>query len=182
MPPIIHWIKQLLNKYVQILASTYHSITTLQVKLFNRLDFTVDEKFSKYRSLQILSILNNEWPVGHNVIMILQIMCNALLISLRSKMSTNMLGSVIVSFLLFTVFEKVCTRASAQVYMKSLEIFLENAGKMSIAQTEKYCKISETLAVYVGSYYFIKVSTFTTYISTVVENMYDCCHSCDEVI
>lgn len=110
------------------------------------------------------------WPVLQNLIMVSHIVINVLLVSMHTSLSYNMLGSLLGLWLMFMAFEKIGIQASAQVHEGSRNFLATCKRDEYNLRRRKVIKSLKPLAIWVGSCYFIKPSTFTTYLGTVVEN------------
>lgn len=142
----------------------------------HRSHLTLDNRLSKYRSLQILNIINNEclsrfaWPACHSALAVCHIVVNVMLISFHRLLPYNMLAMLSALSGIILLFEKLCIQASAQVYEESSN-FLEASKENEVnSGRRKIIKSFRPLVVRVGDFYFITVSTFTTFLVSVVDN------------
>lgn len=77
---------------------------------------------------------------------------------------------MVMAVILLTMFAKICIHGSCEVYEESRNLLVTLRSDELSPRRIKVIRSMKPLVINVGSFYFIKVSTFTTYSLTVVDN------------
>ena len=135
-------------------------------------------KMRRYQTLQILNAMHTNiisrilWPTLFTFLLICQVGGNVVVVvSMHSTIPKSLVIWLLMVLPSFILYEKSAIQSAAEMYEKSLEfIRLLQSKKEESKEFRKSAKTLRPLVVHVGSYYFMKMSTFTTYFQTIVDN------------
>lgn len=128
-----------------------------------------------YRTLRVLNCVHNEacstilWPSTQYFLSIVHVLINVLIIKFFFIIPPEIRAIMVLSSMAFTFFEQNCLKAAADVYEIS-RMYGENIRRDKSKLTRQIGRALRPLRLDVGSSYYFKMSTFTTFIRTVVEN------------
>lgn len=126
-----------------------------------------------YRTLQVLDVIHNAccadcwWPLTQNMYLYLHVMINVVLVKSHSLIPTSYLLMLVLACVMLTAFEKNCIQSASQLYEFSFEIRqnMMNSGKWKRMVGRSFKSVQAKVAWY----YYLKTSTFTTYMQTLVD-------------
>ncbi|OXA39665.1 hypothetical protein Fcan01_25521 [Folsomia candida] len=107
-----------------------------------------------------------------NAILICHVTINVMLISMHDSIPRGLLGMLLITLVMFLLFERNCIKACAKMYEESKKFKRIIAASGHLRQ-RKVARSLRPLKVFVGSYYYFKMSTFMTYVNTVVDYTID---------
>ncbi|OXA64301.1 hypothetical protein Fcan01_00580 [Folsomia candida] len=141
-------------------------------------NYSTDRRLELYQGLEILNNVASVcysrvlWPAGQNTILICHVTINVILISMHDAIPLGLLGMLITTLVMLLLFERNCIKACAEMYEESRKFKRLIAARGHLRQ-RKVARSLRPLKVFVGSYYYFKMSTFMTYVNTVVDYTID---------
>lgn len=128
-----------------------------------------------YRTLRVLNCVHNEacsiliWPSTQLFLCIVHVLVNVTLVKFFSQLPPEIRFILLLSTVGFGIFEGSCLKAAADVYEISSK-YGENIRRDKSKLTRLIGRALKPLRLEVSSSYYFKMSTYTTYILTVVDN------------
>lgn len=127
-----------------------------------------------YRALHVLNCGHNDacaeiiWPIAQHVLATVHTLTNVLAIKCFHKITKPTAFLLMMGTCLFTIFERSALKGAANVYEVSSK-FKNHVGRQGMKRGRVIGRSIRCLRIQVGSAYYFKMSTFNTFMQTVVE-------------
>ncbi|OXA53810.1 hypothetical protein Fcan01_10692 [Folsomia candida] len=127
-----------------------------------------------YRTLHVLNCVQNEtcseilWPVAQQVLATIHTLTNVLAIKCFHKLQMPVPILLLMSTCAFASFEKTAVKGAADVYEVS-DKFRQGICRQASRRGRTIGRSIRCLRIQVGAAYYFKMSTFNTFMRTVVE-------------
>lgn len=109
------------------------------------------------------------WPVAQDVLLAVHVLCNVLTIKCFFILPLPIRGILVLSAAAFTLFESSCLKAAAEIYEIS-KLFCDGMTTHRQKRHRIVGRSLRCLRIQVASAYFFQMSTFNTFIKSVVDN------------
>ncbi len=152
--------------------TTRHWLTILQQQ--NSLKNT-KQNLALYRTLHVMNCVHNEtcskmlWPIAQDLLLAVHVLCNVLTVKCFFVLPLPVRAILCLSSFAFTYFEGSCLKAAADIYEIS-KVFCETITFQRNKRHRMVGRSLRCLRIQVSSAYFFKMTTFTTFIQSVIEN------------
>ncbi|XP_035709720.1 uncharacterized protein LOC118436225 [Folsomia candida] len=138
---------------------------------FSHQGIPISTRLELFSSLKILNIFNNEmaagilWPTFQNTLLALQVPSHVTLIRFLPNVQPSFVLMVETALGLTMIFQGRCITSGARMFSISNQ-FKKDVTQFGSRFEKKVAKSLNSLRVEVGSFYFFKMSTFTTFVQT----------------
>ncbi|OXA49850.1 hypothetical protein Fcan01_15557 [Folsomia candida] len=148
-------------------------------------DHTIDQKLLTitvpisiqleiFSSLKILNIFLNEiaapvlWPTFENALLAIQVIVHVTIIRFLDNVQPSFILTVEIVLVMAMILQGKCMKSGAKMLVISSQ-FKKNVRRFGNKFEKKVAKSLHPLRVEVGSFYYFKTSTFTTFLQTHVD-------------
>ncbi|OXA65178.1 hypothetical protein Fcan01_01134 [Folsomia candida] len=146
-------------------------VALLFILKFSHQGIPISTRLELFSSLKILNIFNNEmaagilWPTFQNTLLALQVPSHVTLIRFLPNVQPSFVLMVETALGLTMIFQGRCITSGARMFSISNQ-FKKDVTQFGSRFEKKVAKSLNSLRVEVGSFYFFKMSTFTTFVQT----------------